>query len=269
MTNRKVLYGYQIRDGALEIVPEEQRIVRMVFTLYNAGASYQSISDSLNHQNIPYCAEVPTWNKHKVKRLLENPRYIGKDGYPVMLDAADFQAARDKTAEKNVSRQPRREKSPVAHLASYLRCTCGAKMTRIGGGWQDSDKVYLKCANCGNTIITDMDAMVTEIVRQFRTHEYQAPDTYVPSAEVIRLNNAINRGLEQPESPEAVMMLILQGAAARYDCCPDPICEYENSDRLTKVDWHRFHRAVSHITITPDTTVTLTFLDDEMTGKEE
>lgn len=40
MTNRKILYGYQIHDGALAIVPEEQQVVRMVFTLYNAGASY-------------------------------------------------------------------------------------------------------------------------------------------------------------------------------------------------------------------------------------
>ena len=44
MINRKVLYGYQIQHGALEIVPEEQRTVSMVFTLYNAGASYQAIS---------------------------------------------------------------------------------------------------------------------------------------------------------------------------------------------------------------------------------
>ena len=77
MINRKVLYGYQIRNGALEIVPEEQRIVRMVFTLYNAGASYQNISDSLDQQNIPYSVDAPAWNKHKVKRLLENPRYTG------------------------------------------------------------------------------------------------------------------------------------------------------------------------------------------------
>ena len=54
MTNRKILYGYQIHDGALAIVPEEQQVVRMVFTLYNAGASYQNISDALNRQNIPF-----------------------------------------------------------------------------------------------------------------------------------------------------------------------------------------------------------------------
>lgn len=64
MINRKVLYGYQIQNGALEIVPEEQRTVSMVFTLYNAGASYQAISDALNRQSIPYCREVPLWNKH-------------------------------------------------------------------------------------------------------------------------------------------------------------------------------------------------------------
>ena len=84
MINRKVLYGYQIRNGALEIVPEEQRTVSMVFTLYNAGASYQAISDALNRQGVPYCREVPLWNKHKVKRLLENPRYTGKEGYPIL-----------------------------------------------------------------------------------------------------------------------------------------------------------------------------------------
>ena len=97
MINRKVLYGYQIRNGALEIVPEEQRTVSTVFTLYNAGASYQAISDALNRQGIPYCREVPLWNKHKVKRLLENPRYTGKEGYPILVEADIFQAAR-KTA---------------------------------------------------------------------------------------------------------------------------------------------------------------------------
>lgn len=29
MINRKILYGYQIRDGALVIVPEEQQTIRM------------------------------------------------------------------------------------------------------------------------------------------------------------------------------------------------------------------------------------------------
>lgn len=217
MINRKMLYGYQIRNGALEIVPEEQRTVSMVFTLYNAGASYQAISDALNRQSIPYCREVPLWNKHKVKRLLENPRYTGKEGYPILVEADIFQAAQEKTAEKNARKQSHGEKPAIARLTPYFRCTCGGKMTRLGGGWQNSGKLYLRCEGCGNTAVMDMDATVNGIVRQFRDHEQTSCTAYTPSAEVMRLDNAINRGLEQPDSPEAVMALILQGAAARYE----------------------------------------------------
>ena len=175
MINRKMLYGYQIRNGALEIVPEEQRTVSMVFTLYNAGASYQAISDALNRQSIPYCREVPLWNKHKVKRLLENPRYTGKEGYPILVEADIFQAAQEKTAEKNARKQSHGEKPAIA----------------------------------------------------------------------------------------------LQGAAARYACCPAPSAESEPSDSLTEADWRRFQRAVSHITISQDTEVTLIFTDKKATGKDE
>ena len=156
MINRKVLYGYQIRNGALEIVPEEQRTVSMVFTLYNAGASYQAISDALNRQSIPYCREVPLWNKHKVKRLLENPRYTGKEGYPILVEADIFQAAQEKTAEKNARKQSHGEKPVIARLTPYFRCTCGGKMTRLGGGWQNSGKLYLRCEGCGNTAVMDL-----------------------------------------------------------------------------------------------------------------
>lgn len=110
MINRKVLYGYQIQNGALEIAPEEQRAVSMVFTLYNAGASYQAISDALNRQDVPYCREVPLWNKHKVKRLLENPRYTGKEGYPILVEADIFPSGAGKDGGKECQEAvPRRE----------------------------------------------------------------------------------------------------------------------------------------------------------------
>ena len=103
--------------------------------------------------------------------------------------------------------------------------------------------------------------MVSETVRQFREHEQPSCTAYTPSAEVMRLDNAINRGLEQPDSPEAVMALILQGAAARYACCPALSAESNRFERLTETDWKRFQRVISHITISQDTEVTLIFTD--------
>lgn len=269
MTNRKILYGYQIHDGALAIVPEEQQVVRMVYTLYNAGASFQNISDTLNRQNIPFSPEAPLWNKHKVKRVLENARYTGKDGYPVMIDASDFQAVQEKISEKSVKYQAQGKVTPIDRLKPYFRCTCNGKMVRLGGRWQDSSKLYLKCECCGIAVTLGADATIQEIVCQLQARKCQGPDAYVPSAEVIRLNNAINRGLERPDSPEAVMHLILQGAAARYDCCPQPISEYETSDHPVEVDWLRFRRVVSYIIVAPDAAVNLTFTDENLTGKDD
>lgn len=269
MTNRKILYGYQIHDGALAIVPEEQRVVRMVYTLYNAGASYQIISDALNRQNIPFSPEAPLWNKHKVKRVLENARYIGKDGYPAMIDASDFQSVQEKISEKGGKYQVQGKVTPFDRLKPYLRCTCGEKMVCLGGPRRDRSKMHIKCTNCGSVVTLDTNATIQEVARQLQAHKCQGPDAYAPSAEVIRLNNAINRGLERPDSPEAVMSLILQGAAARYDCCPQPISECEPSDCPVEVDWFRFRRVVSYITVASDATVSLTFTDDNFTGKDK
>lgn len=181
----------------------------------------------------------------------------------------NFQAVQDKISEKNDRRQVSEEVTVVDRLKPYFRCTCGGKMVRLGGRWQDRSKVYLKCEHCGISVSLDTDETFQEVAHQMQTHECQEADAYVPSAEVIRLNNAINRGLEQPDSPEAVMALILQGAAARYDCCPQPISECEPSDCPVEVDWLRFRRVVSYITVASDATVSLTFTDDNFTGKDK
>lgn len=90
MTNRKNLYGYHIQNGELTVLPVETAVVEEIATLYIAGGSYQGIADSLNQSGIPFSTEAPLWNKHKVKRVLENPRYTGTDGYPPILDKATF-----------------------------------------------------------------------------------------------------------------------------------------------------------------------------------
>ena len=82
MAKRKILYGYQIRYGDLVIQEEEHLTVQNVFTAYLAGSSYQALADRMNADHIPFSHESPLWNKHKIKRMLENPRYAGENGYP-------------------------------------------------------------------------------------------------------------------------------------------------------------------------------------------
>lgn len=167
--------------------------------------------------------------------MLENARYTGKDGYPVIIAETDFQAVQDKIAEKNDRRQVSEEVTVVDRLKPYFRCTCGGKMVRLGGRWQDCSKVYLKCEHCGISVSLDTDETLQEVAHQMQTHECQEADAYVPSAEVIRLNNAINRGLEQPDSPEAVLALILQGQP--HDMTAAPILFLNMNPQAAQWKW--------------------------------
>lgn len=257
MTNRKNLYGYRIENGELAIVPQEAQMVKRIATLYTAGASYQAIADSLNKSGTPFSPEAPLWNKHKVKQVLENPRYTGTDGYPPILDEADFQAVQIKIRAKTEG-YTFKEKRPALQLKQYLRCDCGDALHRTAGANRRKDTLYLKCAACGTQLTISDDTLLDQVSRQMVEHDRPATETYTPSSEVVRLTNAINRGLEHPEAPEDVVALILQGVSARYDCCPAPI-EQKNNYRLSEADLKCFGQAVSHITITGNQDVTVHF----------
>ena len=91
MSIRKTLFGYEIRDGRIAANDREADVVRRIFKLYRNGESYKSVADALNREGVPYSGDAPQWDKCKVKRTLENPRYAGWDGYPSIITKEDFQ----------------------------------------------------------------------------------------------------------------------------------------------------------------------------------
>ena len=104
-------------------------------------------------------------------------------------------------------------------------------MTVLSGTIRREDTLYLKCAACGAHITILDEDLLAEVSRQMAEHNAPKEQPYVPNSEVIRLTNAINRGLEQPDAPENVVALILRGVSARYGCCPAPT-EQKDKRRL-------------------------------------
>lgn len=259
MSHRKILYGYQIQNGELTVVKAEASVVARVASLYLEGLSYQKLADLLNQENIPFSQEAPAWDKHKVKRLLENPRYTGQKGYPAILDGETFHCVQSRIQGKTAKQMPKAER-PALKLVSRLHCAaCGAALHRMGGRNRRSDTLYLKCVQCGAVITMRDEVLLDEIVRQTAEQERPERTSYQPSGEVVRLTNAINRELEHPDDPQEVISLILQGAAARYACCPDT---QEHIDRPLDVCWDHIRLAVSHINISEENTVKVTFQQD-------
>lgn len=93
MSNRYIPYGYQFQAG--QPVPHlgESEIVREIFERYCAGDSLKLIADDLTYRQIEYSPGKTSWDKARIKRILENSRYIGSDEYPVLVPKEQFVAA--------------------------------------------------------------------------------------------------------------------------------------------------------------------------------
>ena len=59
MANRKLPFGYRIRNGQIQTEEHETEVVRMIFDCYAAGMSYSRLTDKLNGQGVPYVPGKP------------------------------------------------------------------------------------------------------------------------------------------------------------------------------------------------------------------
>lgn len=176
MKNRKCLYGYEIKNGEVTVRAKEAVIVLRVITLYlDGGMSYQKIADRLNRDGVPFSDEAPVWNKHKVKRLLENPKYTGTDGYPAITDAERFQAVLERIRTKTAAVRNGPPERPALRYMKYLRCPqCGETLRRTAGPARRKDTLYLKCGGCGARNIIPDAAFLKQVRTQMKKPEKQA-----------------------------------------------------------------------------------------------
>ncbi len=252
--NRYIPYGYKLEKGDMIVNPKEATVVCQVFNQYAHGQTLQGIADALMRSGVPYMNGRPCWDKHKIKRLIENKRYIGEDDYPSVITPELF----DRAQVMREIRAPDRRRSvgnPSDVLWERLRCgTCGERILRDGSTDAAKEVCHLRCENskCGNAMDTPIAGLHSEVFGQL--HNILRYETgcgsnkeYQPSTEVMRLNNAINRAIENPDDPAYARKLILQGAAERYDCCPDV-----DNGLPTEYDWELFKARVVYVEIGMD-----------------
>lgn len=224
---RKIPFGYQIRDGLIQPHPQEAEMVRYIFGQYRAGASLLTIAEDMTRQGIRYHQHTAAWNKNMVKRILENPRYTGSGGWPRLVSNEDFAAVQCQREERNTYAPLAAELRPI--LGKAVCGLCGAKLIR---GNRTHGRIYWHCQNpdCGQrAAISDgmlaglVDRQLWELARSPELLTVPEARQFGPDLESIRLQNeltqAFNRG---GESPEYVRSLILRIAAQRYDRLPDP-----------------------------------------------
>lgn len=280
--NRYLPFGYHIQNGTLCIHEAEASVVRQVFSDYQAGMSYHRIAESLTAKGVPYMENRTDWNKHRVKRMLENSRYCGGDDFPPILPADTFGAVTALIGQKSQG-EPLSEE--LDSIRSKAVCgACGAKYKRDGR----SKNYEAWCCSAEGRItpkrITDQALLesVTEvlnaIIREPSLLELPSPHRENYSLDVARTENQINRELEKSEVDSDYTKLLIFGcAAAKYEACADMEPEYltrrllaifEKQPPLDAFSIPLFEDTVKQVVIDADCSLWLRMMNEKLIGKE-
>ena len=229
---RKIPFGYAIRNGKEEIHPTESQAVRDIFRAYLSGHSYSQIAREMEQKGIKYHQHTDQWNKHMVKRILENETYLGGRAYPRLIDSGDFLAVRLKCSDKTIGEARPREIDAIREKA--VCASCGARMAR---DTRYKGQPTWRCQNgeCGQIVRMEDGVALKTLDRRLRElatlpHLLTLPKAKAdstPSMDAVRiqreLDHAMNRG---SESRELARILIFAAAAEAYEAIPDPTPQY-------------------------------------------
>lgn len=280
--NRYLPFGYHIQNGSLCIHEAEAAVVRQVFEDYQSGTSYRRIAEQLTAKNVPYMENRTDWNKHMVKRMLENSRYCGRDDFPPILPVDTFGAVAALIGQKSQG-EPLSEE--LDSIRSKAVCgACGAKYKRDG---RSKNYEAWCCSGEGRIApkrITDqallegVTAILNMIIREPRLLELSSPHRENYSLDVARTENQINRELEKSEVDSDYTKLLIFGcAAAKYEACADTEPEYltrrllaifEKQPLLDAFSIPLFENTVKQVVVDADGSLWLRMINGKLIGKE-
>ena len=85
MKIRAIPFGYKYDVGQIVVDETAACVVKEIFKQYINGNSLLNISSLLNNMNIEYRPGVVGWNKARIKRIIEDKRYLGNQDYPTII----------------------------------------------------------------------------------------------------------------------------------------------------------------------------------------
>lgn len=281
MKNRMLPFGYAYNYGTVVVNGDEAAVLAEIFERYLSGSSLLQIARELNTRRVPYAPGIENWNKARLMRMLEDPRYTGNDEFPQLLSkerAAELK--RTKAARNTQSAIDRTQ--PVYHLCVPILCpNCGSPMGRRSNReCRIPQRWACKNPQCRTWIgITDEALLggITDLLNSVIAHPERlqaTTDAYTPSE---RLEAEIRQTLERGTFDKAVLrQKILDCAARKYREIEDTVyltealkAELEQSGPLSAYSDALTRRCVRVILLQADATVRLTLVNGQTIGKEE
>lgn len=281
MKIRNIPFGYTMENGKILLHPTESQAVQEIFSDYLDGQSLLKIAESLNERQVEYLPEVAGWNKARLKRIIEDKRYIGSDSYPSIIEQRIYEKAQAVRASRNTQKSLDRT-ADIFKLQLPVLCEkCGASMYRKHDGRTTFGEKWV-CKDCGAVIKISDEAFLSAITECINTliakpsllQSEPIPDE--PPVEVIRLKNEIGRMLDSPTiEKEPLKNRIFEYASLLYE-------NLDTTQRITEMIRATLQRTrplscyngeltaeiAAAITLHADKTVSLTLKNGQQIRKE-
>ena len=285
MKNRRFPYGYEMQNGLIVICLKEADTVKQIFSQYLNGKNLKNIAERLTENQIEFLPGEYGWNKSRIKRMIEDERYIGDNTYPAIIDKDIFQKANfEKNSRRtNISPVVTAEKKLLTHKVICADCR-RRLFHNTDSRLKNSEKWFCKNEDCKFSVymaIAGLEYMVTKILNLLISKpslaEYKETDIQAePSLEIIRMENEIERQLESIDfDKNEIQNMILQCATKKYDeykgvrHITDRLkADFEQSSPLSAFNTRLFDRTVSAITIDKDKKVCLKLKNNKIIRKE-
>lgn len=285
MKNRNLPYGYAFIKGRITVQPQEQTVVTEIYDSYLSGKSLLNIAQDLNAQSIEFMPAVIGWNKARIKRILEDARYLGDEIYPAIIPKKTYDTVQIIKDTRNTQKDIDR-KATIFQIAVPVICPiCGSNMRRrtdsrikCNQRWTcRNDDCRKRIAVSDEALISSITELLNRVIADPEMIYIPKPVDQEPSKELRRLNHEIERTLEGFSiQKETLRKQLLQSVSLKYEGIDNAVyiagrlkADFANASPLSVFSPELCNRTVNELRLCENGTVILILTNGQQIGKEQ
>lgn len=284
MKLRMIPYGYKMNNG--KIIPDEKEVsvVCNIFDLYIGGKGLKSIADSLTAENVPIFEGNTSWSKNRIKRILDDERYIGANNYPPILSDDLFVRAKKVSEEKGFTVEPCLP--IIGFLKRRVLCEqCGERYRRLQqarfrGRWNCIGGCTCEKSITDYKLLKQIEKILYCVYRHKELLFVEKEKVlFEKTPQIIRYANEIGRMIDAPQpSFSATKNMILESVAVKFRSCREyrfpvytdhVVKAFENVDENDLMTVSFISDVVDAVLINKEREATIRFVNDTEVGIAE